>query len=164
MGFEIIMELNLTEQLSELLQNELVTRDCELFSIRVSRSGKRRVISLAIDHTEGGITLDECAAWNERLADLIETNGLVDGSYVVEVSSPGLDRPLVAERDFRRLLGKPIRIEYRGEDSRVHSVVRRVVNVGNGFVTVMDIEGGEESQMPLSTILKARADVGRSGS
>ena len=153
------MNSNLEAQLTELIQNELVKRNCELFSLRVYRAGNRQVISLAIDHSTGGITLDECVGWNHWVSEQIEEKNLVPTAYVVEVQSPGLDWPLQSERDFRRVIGKRVRVEFGGSETGVRTRVGRVMNVKDGVLSVRVSEAEPVVEVPLSSILKARVEI-----
>jgi ribosome maturation factor RimP len=148
----------LETELSQLIQDELVKQNCELFQIRVRRAGSRLVVSLAIDHPEGGISLGECARWNERVGELVDARDLITGPYVLEVQSPGADWPLREERDYRRLRGKPVRLEYRSAGA-VRSEVRRIARVEGG---VLHLEASREKpalELPLEDVVSARAEI-----
>ena len=60
---------------------------------------------------EGGITLDDCARVSREIGDLIEVKDIFQHEYVLEVSSPGLNRPLKKEKDFQRAVGKKIKVK-----------------------------------------------------
>lgn len=60
---------------------------------------------------EGGITVDNCAKISKEISALIETSDIFQDEYVLEVSSPGLNRPLKRERDFQRVVGKKIKVK-----------------------------------------------------
>jgi ribosome maturation factor RimP len=148
----------LESELSQLLQGELVAQGCELFQIRVRRMGSRLVVSLVIDHPEGGISLSECARWNERVGELIDARGLVPGSYVLEVESPGADWPLREERDYRRLRGRPVRIAYRSEGA-VRTEVRRIARVEGGILYLEASRQLPALELPLGAVVSARAEI-----
>ena len=59
-----------------------------------------------VDKFAGAITLGECALLNRRLGYILEEKNIIVGDYVLEVSSPGLDRPLKSSKDFLRVLNK----------------------------------------------------------
>jgi ribosome maturation factor RimP len=58
----------------------------------------------------GGVSLDDCTEISRQLGDLIEVEDLIPYSYILEVSSPGLDRPLKKEKDFLRSIGKLVQL------------------------------------------------------
>lgn len=72
--------------------------------------GGALILEILADRARGGIRLDECVVLNRELGDLLEENNLVADHYTLEVSSPGLDRPLASLQDFIRNQGKEIRV------------------------------------------------------
>jgi ribosome maturation factor RimP len=93
---------SLAEPLLEQFGFELV--DLEFLSER-----GRWVLRIYIDK-EGGITLDDCARVSGELGNLIDVKDVVPHEYVLEVSSPGLDRPLKREKDFIRAIGRKVKL------------------------------------------------------
>lgn len=82
-----------------------------LVDIRFYRNNEGALILEALaDRAEGGITLDECTRFNVELGDIAEENVSISARYVLEVSSPGIDRPLVTLSDFRRVIGRKVRV------------------------------------------------------
>lgn len=77
--------------------------------------GRGPVLEVLADRPEGGITLDECARLNRELGGLLEARAALPEAYELDVSSPGLDRPLTTEADFRRCRGKEVRIFLKEE-------------------------------------------------
>lgn len=149
----------LERRITELVEPELIAKQFELFSVRLGKKGKRRLISLAIDRAEGGVTIDECAAWNRQFNDRIEAENLIEGDYVVEVASPGIDRPLVAEKDYRRLSGKKIWFQYRNADSKLVESIRVLVGVADGKLVLGQDGSPETSELPLESIVSAKPEV-----
>ena len=68
---------------------------------------------------EGGFTVDDCEMVSRRLSDWLDKEDFIDDSYILEVSSPGLGRPLKKEKDFARSIGKEVDIRlYRARDKQ----------------------------------------------
>jgi ribosome maturation factor RimP len=90
----------------------------ELIDLEFRKEGRGWVLRIYMDKP-GGVTLDDCADISRQLGDILEVEELVPHSYTLEVSSPGLDRPLKNERDFIKSLGKLIQlstnIPYQGQ-------------------------------------------------
>ena len=80
-----------------------------LVDLQWSRRGRHWVLTLFIEH-EGGVTLDDCARISRQVAERIEVDNLIDHAYTLEVSSPGLDRPLRTLADFERFHEHLVRI------------------------------------------------------
>ena len=74
------------------------------------RQGGESVLEVLADRAEDGITLDECSRLNRELGTLLDLSGLLAGPYTLEVSSPGLDRPLFTRADFKRSRGRELRL------------------------------------------------------
>ena len=91
-----------------LLQEEKM----ELADMEWLREGRGWALRLFIDKT-GGITLDDCASVSRQFGDQLEVEDLIPFRYTLEVSSPGLDRPLKKDQDFLRHIGKQIQVTTR---------------------------------------------------
>ncbi len=109
-------DLALRTSVERLLEPFLEERGVELVELMLSGGRRRRMLRLYVDRP-GGITIGECAGLSRKLEDLLDTHDPIDGSYVLEVSSPGLDRPLKSPRDYQRAVGQAVRliIEGKGE-------------------------------------------------
>lgn len=92
------------------LEPELAEQGYELVEVEYGQSGARPVLRLYIDK-EGGITLDDCAEVSQYLSPVLDMRDFIADSYMLEVSSPGIDRPLRKPMDFRRYLGEPVRLQ-----------------------------------------------------
>ncbi len=82
----------------------------ELVDIEYKREGRAMVLRLFIDR-EGGITLEDCATVSRELAEILEVEDFISAQYTLEVSSPGLNRPLKKAADYERYRGRLIRIK-----------------------------------------------------
>lgn len=100
----------LLEQIEELAQPILEDLGLELVDLEYQRESHGWVLRFYLDK-EGGINLDECADASREIATLLDVEDLIDTAYQLEVSSPGLDRPLKKLRDFSRFAGKKAKIK-----------------------------------------------------
>ncbi len=94
------------EELNVLFSGYLESQSLELIDLICRPEGKRWVLTVLADRPQGGITLQECAWLCRQLKNLLEEKNIINGDYVLEVSSPGLDRPLKSKNDFLRFLNK----------------------------------------------------------
>lgn len=85
----------------------------ELVDMEYLAADSRGVLRLYIDRPEGGITLDDCVTVSRQMAALLDVEDLIPFSYTLEVSSPGLNRPLKRPKDFLAHCGKKIKIKTR---------------------------------------------------
>ncbi len=95
---------------AELVEPILEGMGFELVDIEYVSQQGRWVLRLFIDK-EGGVTIDDCASVSGELGDLIDVRSYIDHSYVLEVSSPGLDRPIKKEKDILGSMGKRIKVK-----------------------------------------------------
>lgn len=90
----------------------------ELVDVEYVKEGGTWYLRAYIDKP-GGISIDDCEVVSRRLSDILDEKDFIDDSYIMEVSSPGLGRPLKKEKDFKRSLGKEVEIRtYRMIDKQ----------------------------------------------
>ncbi len=82
----------------------------ELVEVEYLSMHGRRILRLYIDR-EGGVTIDDCVDVSRELGDIIEVKEIIEHEYILEVSSPGLNRPLRREKDFIRAIGSKIKLK-----------------------------------------------------
>jgi ribosome maturation factor RimP len=92
----------------KLLVEEVGFELAELTSLVI---GGRQVLRLYI-YSPAGVTLDDCARVSRVVSDLLDSEDLISDRYTLEVSSLGLDRPLITSRDFKRRLGEKVKVIY----------------------------------------------------
>ena len=97
------------KQVTRFVEPVLYEMGFELVDIEFLSEYGRSVLRIYVDK-EGGITLDECARVSREVGDLIDVKNIIKHEYVLEVSSPGLNRPLKKEADFLRVIGKKIKV------------------------------------------------------
>lgn len=132
------MSEELTHRIEKLIMPCIVEASACLVEWHLKRRGKTAVLEVVADKEHGGITIEECARLNRRLAEELDKTLLLGEDYTVEVSSPGLDRPLKTCEDFSRVTGCRVqfylrervenRLEYAGVVQRAQEdkVVVRV--------------------------------------
>jgi ribosome maturation factor RimP len=110
----------------------------DLESVKVTSAGRRRLVRIVVD-SDHGVSLDDAALASRELSAKLDTcDVLGDLHYTLEVSSPGVDRPLTQPRHWQRALGRLVRVPLTGSPSS--PVQGRVVEAGAGHV-VLDVGG-----------------------
>ncbi len=99
-------------ELSTLVADLVAGEGGELVDLEVGGSPRKPVLRAYVD-LPGGTTVGACAALSRKIEARLESAELVGERYVLEVSSPGLDRPLLSRRDFLRLRGRAVRVRER---------------------------------------------------
>ena len=100
------------EKLRELLEPLVDDLGYELVHIKFSSQRKQQILRLYID-APGGILVDDCETVSRQVSMVLDVEDPVKSAYVLEVSSPGLDRPLVKPAHFRQFVGHDARIVMR---------------------------------------------------
>ena len=118
----------------------LAEQALELVELIGRPQGRQLVLRFLVDKV-GGVTLQECARANQRIGSALDETRLIEDSYLIEVSSPGLDRPLASQRDFERAIGEQVRLEVRGEAGRVQTMDGLLLAVQPGAL-VLQTPGG----------------------
>ncbi len=114
----------------------------EVVDVEFHAQGRKRTLRILIDRP-GGVTLDECAHFSRRLSDCLDMNQTLSHSYYLEVSSPGVDRPLRSLEHFERFTGEHAALTTSEPlDGRRHWD-GRLIGTRDGRVGLC-LEGGEE--------------------
>lgn len=124
----------LIERLTAVAENVVEYYGVELVEIS-HFPGKFQTVRLLIDK-KGGVTLDECAAVSRRLSADLDIDDVVPGRYTLEVSSPGLDRPLKTLADFRRKMGESVTLKFRDDEGKRKSAKGIIAKVTDQAVTI----------------------------
>ena len=136
----------------------------ELVEVRWGGSGRRPVLKLRIDRPDSvpgvGVTVDECGSVSRALEPFLDEHEDLSEQYVLEVSSPGVDRPLVRARDFARFSGERVAVNGRekllGRSTRLEGELLGLVDEGTEEEAVqLRLPDGEEVRVPRSEIRKA---------
>ena len=105
------MKVDAKQTVSRLVEDQFLAEGYELAEVVVSQYKGTATIRLFV-YGEHGVTIDECARLSRMVGDLIDSTKLFDDGYNLEVSSPGLDRPLTETRDYKYRVGETVRIEF----------------------------------------------------
>ena len=108
----------IAERVRDLAEEVLQNTPHFLVDVEVRGHHGTRVVEVYVDSGEGDPGLDDIAAVSKELDFLMEMEETVDGSYKLEVSSPGLDRPLTDPRQFKKNAGRGVRVKYTRAGSK----------------------------------------------
>jgi ribosome maturation factor RimP len=101
------------------------------------------------------VALDDCQRVSEELGDHLDVEDFIGCPYHLEVSSPGLDRPLTRDQDFVRFAGQDVRVSTREDVQGRHNFRGRLAGVQDGAV-LLDLPDGQRVSIPRELILRAR--------
>ena len=126
------------KRLAGLLQPVVAAAGMDLESVRMTTAGRRRLLRIVVD-SDHGVSLDDAALISRELSTTLDaTDVLGDVPYTLEVSSPGVDRPLIEPRHWRRAVGRLVRVKAAAEGT----VQGRVLAADDDGVTI-DVDGAK---------------------
>lgn len=126
----------------ELVMPLITKHQFELVDVEFVKEGSNRYLRLYIDK-EGGITVNDCEAISRPFSDLLDVEDYIEESYILEVSSPGLGRPLKKDKDFKRHLGDEVEIRlFRPVDHRKEW--EGILTAYDDHTVTIETEEGEE--------------------
>jgi len=97
------------EKIWQLAEPLLEAEGMELIYVECLKATSRWIVRIYMDK-EGGVTIDDCAEISNQLGDVLDVHDIPPGAYTMEVSSPGLDRPLTRDKDFLKYRGSKVRV------------------------------------------------------
>ena len=142
----------LKQRVTELISGPLAAEGYELADMALSRYHTSVLVRLYVYAKGGGPTLEQCAQLSDVVGTVIDGTDLFENGYTLEVSSPGLERPLTTARDFAYRAGETVRIEF--VDHKRKKQTAAIVGVTEDRVEFRD-ENGSFS-IPLVEIERAR--------
>ena len=131
----------------------------ELDRVEYALGGGKPVLRVFLDKA-GGVGLEDCAEVSRQLSVALDDADLVRGAFVLEVSSPGLTRPLRGEADFRRFAGRWALVHAKAPIAgKRREALGRLAGFEDGCVLLDESKSGERLRVPLDQIAKARLEI-----
>ena len=139
----------------------------EIFDVQFRREAPGMVLRIRIDRpgsratADDSVTVDECARVSRDLSAIFDVDDVVPGQYTLEVSSPGLDRPLTRPDDYQRFAGRRAKLVMREKVDGQGYFKGRLGGIEDGPVKVVVIEGedGRTHRVPFDVITRANLEV-----
>ncbi len=148
------MHNDVMERIRDMARGILEFEGMEFVHLEMKNQGGTAFLRLYIDR-EGGVTLDDCSRVSRRLSAQLDAEDPIDGHYTLEVSSPGLDRPLFGDRDFERFRGHLIQVRITSPLAGRRRFAGRLDGVVDGMVRLV-LDGEEAIDLPTDQIAEAR--------
>ena len=145
-----------TDQIKNLIQPVLGQEAVELVDLIYRWESGRHVLRLLVDKP-AGISLEDCARINKTLSDILDKTDLIQQRFVLEVNSPGLDRPLVTKRDYQRNIGRKVKLITRNDKGTTDTIIGDLTGIDSEKL-ILNVEGGE-AQVLLADIIKAKLEI-----
>lgn len=133
----------------------------ELVDLEYKREGRQMVLRFYLDK-DGGITLDDCANVSREISAVLDVEDLIPEKYVLEVSSPGLNRPLKSDYDYVRYHGRLVKIRtYEMLQDSAGNKRKTFLGLLTGFsegTIHIDLKEGQKAEIPLDKVAKAHLE------
>ncbi len=152
-GIENNQRKSLEERVQSLAEQLAASLEMEIVLVEVKGGGNRPILRVYLDRP-GGVTLEDCERFSKRFSVLLDVEDWIPFSYTLEVSSPGLDRPLVKEGDFVRFAGSNARVRTRCPIDGQKNFKGKILGVAQGKVT-LEVAQGKAVDIAVSAIEKA---------
>ncbi len=144
---------DVTDRLAGLLAEPIEALGLDLEAVDLSKAGKRSVLRVAVDK-DGGVDMDDIAAATSEVSRVLdESDAMGNGSYTLEVSSPGVDRPLTLPRHWRRNVGRLVKATF-ADGSEMSGRIVESDDAGAG----VDVDGTVR-RLAFGDVTKARVQI-----
>jgi ribosome maturation factor RimP len=141
------------DRIAEVLRTPLADVGLDVEAVELTAAGKRRMLRVAVDQ-DGGVTLDDIADATREVSRLLDDTGAMgEQPYTLEVSSPGVDRPLTLPRHWRRNTGRLVKV-----DPREGAPVTGRITATDDEGALLDVEGTEH-RVHYAEVKKAKVQI-----
>ena len=147
----------ITEAIKSIIASKCAGLGFELFDLKLFQAGSRAVLRITIDRT-AGVTVGDCEMVSNELSIALDVERFLEGRpYTLEVSSPGIDRPLKTERDFKRAIGRFVILQMAPAFEGKKTMRGKVIGCGNGLI---ECEIGEATvSLPVAMIASGKEEL-----
>jgi len=147
------------ERVKSVAQRVTADRGFELVDVELKRAAGGQLLRLYVDRPGSGIGLEDLQSVSEEVSAILDAEDPIAGRYTLEVSSPGLDRPLRGEPDYRRFVGRLAKLaSYEPVEGRRHWT-GRIAAVDDGIVTLELVGENGSARVPLAKVSHGRLEV-----
>jgi len=147
------MDAEVRKRLMELGDAALSPLGCYVVELQVEFGRNRSILRYFIDRIEGRVTVDDCARGSRLIEAAIEEKSAFGGEYVMEISSPGIERRIARERDFKRFAGAVARVRTRTPMDGQRNFEGTIAGCDGQSVTLKI--GDKERKFPYALIARA---------
>lgn len=121
--------------------------------------GKKLLLRITIDK-EGGISINDCERMSRSIESILDVEDLIQVPYTLEVSSPGIDRPLIKQSDYKRNINRLIRVVTKEKINNQTFFIGRLIDVGEGWIRIkLEKKNGKDIFIPMDKISSAKLEI-----
>ena len=147
---------NAAEQIAELIAPTVEALGLELWGIELQQQGKYSLLRIYIENREDGVGIEDCEKVSRQVSALLDVEDPISGEYTLEVSSPGMDRPLFTAEQFGLYVGETVNIRLRTAMQGRRKFKGVIERVNEGVVDLL--VDGESVAIQLTDLDKANID------
>lgn len=133
------MEKEIKDKIKEIVEIPILKRNMELVDLEWRREKRGWVLRIFIDKP-GGVTVEDCAKISNIVGEILDKEDIIHHSYILEVSSPGIERPLVKKEDYERFKGEKAKIILKTPVSGRKNFTGIILGI-KGDLIQMEVEG-----------------------
>lgn len=148
--------MDLCRRIAEIVTPTLTGMGYELVRVQISGTGRRTLQLMAERADRATMTVDDCADVSRAVSAVLDVEDPIDGSYLLEVSSPGLDRPLTRRDDFVRFAGEEVKVESTVPVEGRKRFTGRLLGLDAEDAVGIALDEGGEVRLPLSSVARAK--------
>ena len=141
------------QELAALFEPVVESMGYELVGVEFQQGGSHGTLRVYIDH-ENGVSLDDCAEISHQISGILDVEEPIRQAYDLEISSPGLDRPLFKRDDYTRFAGQKARIKLAVTLNGRRNFKGRLLGLGENGDVRIEVDG-EEFELPYADIARA---------
>jgi len=130
----MVLNKELSRELEDKVRALVRDNNLDLVDFKIFPAGRSWVIRSIVDHESGGVTVDECSLLNKAIFSIVDNLNILGDDFVVEVNSPGLDRPLKVAKDFMRVKGKMIMVWFKESLREKTYLEGKLINVKDNSI------------------------------
>ena len=142
----------LEDKLTEMLEPGVEALGYELVGVEFVRAGKHSILRVFIDH-ENGISVDDCAEVSYQASAILDVEDPINTEYNLEISSPGMDRPLFKEKHYEQSIGEVVQVRLTVPMNDRRNFKGKLLSCENGMINV-EVDG-QQFQLAVVNIEKA---------
>jgi ribosome maturation factor RimP len=158
-------DADIVEQVRALAGRVAGTLGLEIFDVQYRREAGGMVLRVQVDRpgpaakAEDSVSVEECATVSRDLSAILDVEDVVPTAYILEVSSPGLDRPLRGATDYRRFTGRRVKLVMREKVDGQSFFKGRIEGVDDRDVIIIATDDQKQHRVPMSIVTRANLEV-----
>ena len=145
------------KKIKKIISPSLNKMGFQIFRLKLEKNSKSNsILQIMIEYINGKpININDCSKISKHVSVLLDVEGVMDFSYNLEISSPGINRPLEAIGDFVKFIGKLISIELNDETLKKRKIKAKILSVEKNIIKILETNKNEEMLLPISQISRS---------